>query len=213
MYAALATRPDISFAVTLLSRFSTAPGKIHWDAVIRIFRYLKGTSDLWLTYGHQDLQVAGEIGYTDADGGTQEDWKAISGNAFLIDGGAVSWYSKQQEIVALSTTESEYVAAAHATKEALWIQHLMSEIFDFSVRPITLFSDNKSAIALAQDSQFHARTKHIDVRYHFIRWVIENRAIRLIYCPTEEMVADALTKPLPSLKVKHFAAALGLCKT
>ena len=139
-----------------------------------------------------------------------EDRRAITGYAFLIDGGAVSWSSKKQEIVSLSTTESEYVAATHGMKEALWLRNLLAEVFEPLADATTLFSDNQSAIALTRDHQFHVRTKHIDVRYHFIRWVVENGALRLVYCPTADMVADALTKALPSPKVKHFAECLGL---
>ena len=139
-----------------------------------------------------------------------EDRHAITGYAFLIDGGAVSWSSKHQEIVSLSTTESEYVAATHGMKEALWLRSLLSEVFDPIKPPTTLFSDNQSAIALTHDHQYHSCTKHIDVRYHFICWVIERGSMRLIYCPTDDMVADTLTKALPSAKVKHFAAGLGL---
>jgi hypothetical protein len=151
------------------------------------------------------------VGYTDADGSMAEDRRAISGYAFLIDGGAVSWSSKRQEIVSLSTTESEYVAATHGLKEAMWLRSLLSEVFGSFKDTTVLLCDNQSAIALARDHQYHARTKHIDVRYHFIRWVVDQGVVRLVYCPTEDMVADVLTKALPSPKVKHFAAGLGLC--
>ncbi|TFY50793.1 hypothetical protein EVG20_g11324 [Dentipellis fragilis] len=208
MYASLATRPDISFAVSTLSRFSTNPGPVHWDAVKRVFRYLKGTRELWLTYGDAERVLSG---YADADGNAAEDRHAISGYAFMVNGGAVSWSSKRQEIIALSTTEAEYVAATHAAKEALWLRSLIAEIFEPIAGATTLFGDNQSAIALTQDHQYHARTKHIDIRYHFIRWIVENGSLRLIYCPTDEMVADTLTKALPSAKVKHFASELGLC--
>jgi hypothetical protein len=207
MYAALATRPDISFAVSLLSRFSSNPGRAHWEAVKRVYRYLIGSRDLWLTYGGEPRSL---VGFGDADGSMAEDRHAISGYAFLIDGGAVSWSSRRQEIVSLSTTESEYVAATHAAKETLWLRSLIKEILAPLDEPTTLFSDNQSAIALAHDHQYHARSKHIDVRYHFIRWVIEEGSLRLVYCPTDAMVADILTKGLPSPKVKHFAAELGL---
>ena len=110
----------------------------------------------------------------------------------------------------LSTTEGEYVAATHAAKEALWLRSFTSEVFGDSLEPTTIFSDNKSAITLSKDHQYHARTKHIDIWYHFICWVIENDSIRLIYCPTEDMLADTLTKPLPNIKAKHFASELGL---
>jgi hypothetical protein len=135
---------------------------------------------------------------------------------YAIDGGAVSLNPKQQELVVLSTTEAEYVAATHASKEGLWLRSFISEVFDsyttppMTSSPTTLFSDNKSAIALAKEHQYHARTEHIDIRYHFIRYMIANGSIHLIYCPTDDMVADTLTKPLPSVKAKHFAAELGL---
>src|SRR5271168_5120434 len=145
----------------------------------------------------------GLMGYVDADGSSQEHRRAITGYVFLIDGGAISWSSKKQELVTLSTTEAEYVAAA---KEALWLRRLIGELFKPTDGPTILFSDSKSAIALAQDGHYHARTKHIDIRY-----IIEAGTIKLIYCPTDDMTADVLTKALPSVKVKHFATALGLC--
>jgi Reverse transcriptase (RNA-dependent DNA polymerase) len=207
MYASLGTRPDITYAVQTVSRFTKNPGTAHWDAVKRIFRYLKGTRELWLGYGGVAKEL---IGYADADGNMAEDRHAISGYAFLLHGGAVSWTAKRQEIISLSTTESEYIAATYAAKEALWLRSLISQLFDTTLEATTLFSDNQSAIALSKDHQYHARTKHIDVRFHFIRWIIENGSIRLIYCPTDDMVADTLTKALPSPKVKHFATELGL---
>ena len=153
------------------------------------------------------------IGYVDADGSMAEDHRAISGYAFLIDGGAVSWSSKKQEIVSLSTTESEYVAATHAAKEALWLRSLIGELFAPFDEPTMLFSDNQSAIVLTKDHQYHTRTKHINICFHFIHWVVENGKIRLIYCPTADMVVDTLTKALLLPKVKHFAIELGLCPT
>jgi hypothetical protein len=122
----------------------------------------------------------------------------------------ISWSCKKQEIVSLSTTESEYIAATHAAKEALWLRTLMSQLFTQINGPTTLFSDNQSAIALAKDHQYHAHTKHIDIRFHFIHWVIENSSLHLVYCPTEDMLADTLTKALPLAKAKHFANELSL---
>ena len=150
------------------------------------------------------------VGYTDTDGSMEEDHKAISRYTFLIDGSAISWSSKKQEIVSLSMTESEYVAATHATKEALWLRSLITEVFSPVEGPVMLFSDNQSAIVLAKDHQYHAHTKHIDIRFHFIRWVIDDGKLHLIFCPTNDMVTDSLTKALLSPKVKHFAAELGL---
>ena len=172
-WAALTTRPDIAFAMSTVARFSANPGMAHWTAVKWIFRYLAGTRDLWLTYGETCRTL---IGYADADGSMTEDRRAIMGYTFLIDGGAVSWSSKKQEIVSLSTMESEDVAAMHGMKEALWLRNLLAEVFEPLADAMMLFSDNQSAIALTHDHQYHTRTMHIDVRYHFIRWVVENGA-------------------------------------
>ena len=161
-----------------------------------------------MTYGGDER---GLVGYVDADGASQEHRRAISGYLFMVDGGAVSWSSKKQELVTLSTTEAEYVAATHAAKEAVWLRHLLTELFDFADAPTTLFSDSKSAIALAHNGHYHAQTKHIDIWYHFIHYIIiEAGTIKLVYCSTNDMTADTLTKALPSVKAKHFAAALGL---
>jgi hypothetical protein len=207
MYAAMGTRPDIAFATSTVAQYSENPGWAHWEAVKRIFRYLMGTKNLELTYGGEQR---GLVGFVDADGASQEHRRAISGYVFMMDGGAVSWSSKKQELVTLSTTEAEYVAQTHAAKEAVWLRRLFTELFKSIDTPTTLFSDSKSAIALAHDGHYHARTKHIDIRYHFIRYIIEAGTIKLVYCPTNDMTADVLTKALPSVKAKHFARALGL---
>ena len=207
MYATLGTRPDICFAVQTVSRFNSKPGLAHWEAVKRIFRYLKGTKELWLAYGGSKREL---VGFVDADGSMGEDRRAISGYAFISNGGAVSWSAKRQEIISLSTTESEYIAATYTAKEALWLRQIILQLFGIDLTATTLFCDNQSAIALTKEHQYHARTKHIDVRFHFIRWIIEDGKLRLIYCPTKEMVADVLTKALTSTKVKFFVQELGL---
>ena len=160
-----------------------------------------------MSYGGTARELTG---YADADSNMGEDRHAISGYAFLLHGGAVSWTTKCQEIISLSTTESEYVAATYAAKEALWLCSLISQFFNITLEPTTLFSDNQSAITLTKDHQYHARSKHIDARFHFICWIIKNRSIQLIYCPTNDMVVDTLTKALLSPKVKHFMVELGL---
>ena len=134
---------------------------------------------------------------------------AISGYAFLI-GGAVSWSSKRQEIVALSTAEAEYVALTHATKEAVWLRNYLHEVWRMPLEPTTLYSDNQSAIAMAKDDRFHARTKHIDIRYHYIREIIDSGAVTIGYCPTADMIADLFTKALPSYKFQPLVRKLGL---
>ena len=210
MWAAVATRPDIAFAVSFLSQFMVNPGRPHWEAVKCVLKYLKGMKDRKLTFGEER---SGIEGYTDTDWGLQEHRHSISGYAFLIDGGAISWSSKKQSIIALSSTEAEYIAAAHIAKEALWIRSLLSEIARPLSLPITIYSDNQSAIALTKEAQHHARTKHIDLRFHFICEAVDSAALAVQYCPTEHMVADLLTKALPRAKVNYFASRLGICST
>jgi len=161
---------------------------------------------LWLSYGGQQKELQG---YADADGSMVEDRWTISGYTFIINGGTVSWSIKRQEIIFLSTTESEYIRATYASKEALWLQTLISQLFGTLPDTTTLFSENQSAIALTKDHQYYTHTKHINICFHFICWIIEEGFLCLVFCPTTDMVADALTKALPSSKVKHFVAKLG----
>ena len=206
-YLAVATCPDILFQIGILSRFVDNPGWVHWEGVKHVFLYLAGTRDCALVYG---MKVKGLKGFTDVDGAIQEHRHAITGYTFLINRGAVSWSSKKQEIVTLSTAKSEDVAATHASKEAICLRRFIGEVFQPLTNPIPLYSDSQGAIALTRDRSYHARTKHIDIRYHFIRFVVNNRTINLIYCPTDDKVTETLTKVLPNIKAKHFTFTLGL---
>ena len=124
--------------------------------------------------------------------------------------GAVTWSSKKQAIVALSSTEAEYVAQTHAAKELIWLRTILGELTSPFENPTTLNCDNQGAIALAKDNKFHARTKHIDIRYHFIREAVENGNINMQYIPTNNNIADIFTKPLAKAKFERFTAMLGL---
>ena len=128
-------------------------GRTHWEAVKRVFRYLLGTKDWKLMYGMTGNSLEG---YTDTDRSSQEHRHTISRYAFLINGGAISWSSKKQELVTLSTAESKYGAATYAAKEALWLRRIIKEVFQPLEEPITLYSDSQSAIALTKDSSYHA---------------------------------------------------------
>ncbi|GBE90151.1 hypothetical protein SCP_1801750 [Sparassis crispa] len=209
MYAALGTRPDIAYAVTALSQFMKNPGRPHWEAAKRVFRYLAGTRERWLTFGET---TDGVEGFSDADWGSAEHRHSISRYVFLLDGDAVSWSAKKQNVVALSSTEAEYIAITHATKEALWLHSLLADVLhpDILRYPVRLHSDNKSAIALAKDDAYHAHTKHIDIRFHFIRETVENGQVILQYRRTEDMPADIFTKVLPRIKVEHLSRLIGL---
>ena len=166
--------------VSTLSQFLENPGEAHWEACKRLLRYLGATKDLALTFSGERHDI---LGFTDADGASQEHCHVISGQAFLIDGGAVSWSSRKQELVTLSTAEAEYIATTHAAKEAIWLHRLITKLFPTMRDPITLHCNNQAALKLATDDNHHARTKHIDVKYHFIRQVIAQGVIKLIYCP------------------------------
>ena len=207
MYAAIGTRPDIAFATSTLAQFMSDPAPFHWEAAKRVLRYLKGTQDYSLTFGGEILDL---IGYTDADWGSQSHRHSISGHVYLFSGGAISWSSRKQPIIALSSTEAEYIAASDAVRELLWLRSLISEITIPISHPITLLCDNQSAIQIASNGLINARTKHIDIRIHFIRNIVESGVIDLVYCPTDQILADTLTKALPRPHVKYLAGKLGL---
>lgn len=204
LFAAQVTRPDIQFAVHLVSRFNQQFNRSHWTAVKRIFRYLRGTLDVGITYRRDDNNAI--HGYCDADwAGDATDRRSVTGYAFLLQGGAITWNTKKQPTVALSTTEAEYMAMSSATQEALWLMNLHNSIFGTqnTLHSIIIYSDNKSAILLSEKTtQFHPRTKHIDIRHHFIREKVNEGRIQLKHTPTQNMFADYLTKPVPHEKHK-----------
>ncbi len=152
------TRPNISYAVGQVSKFSQNPNDSHWNAVIQIFSYLNGTSDLGILLGGKRL---GLVGYTDADfAGDRVDYRSTSGSIFFFHEGPVSWSSKKQTCSALSTTESEYVAAFEATKTAVWLSHLLQDFTGMDLQKVPMFCDNQGAVRLAFNAEFHQRTKH-----------------------------------------------------
>jgi hypothetical protein len=212
MYAAIGTRPDITYAVTALSQYLQNPGRPHWEQAKRVIRYLKGTRDHELKYGAS----GGIEGFSDANWGNDiDDRHSICGYAFTLNGGAISWSSKKQSVVALSSTEAEYIAITHAAKEATWLRHLLSEIYSPLVLkyPMILYSDNKSAIELVKNATFHSRTKHIAIRYHYVREAYNDGIISLDHRGTEDMPADVFTKPLIRIKLNKFSHLLGLSQT
>ena len=209
MYAAIGTRPDIAYSVQSLSQFTNRPGPEHWTAVKRVFRYLNGTQDLGITY--KKMLKINLDGYTDADWGSNPvDRKSISGYTFLIGDGPITWTSKKQQTVALSSMEAEYMAASLATREAIWLRTLLKELGFELEGPTTLNTDNQSAIQFAKNSGFHARSKHIDIQYHFVREKIISNEITIPYCASEDNLADIFTKALPMPKHQDLANRLGI---
>ncbi len=207
MYLAVTTHPDITFSITTLSQFLNNPGVPHWEGVKQIMRYIIGIKSYELTYGTDQHSL---IGYADVDGASQPHHHAISGYAFMLDGGAVSWSLKKQGLVTASTTEAEYVAATHAAKEAFWLRKLTGELFPAEPQLIPMYSDNEAAKNLTHNDNYHARTKHIDIQYHFICEAIDNGFVSLDHCSTNVMTADILTKAILVFKVKIHVAGLGL---
>jgi hypothetical protein len=149
-------------------------------------------------------------GYTDADWGSQQDRHSILGYVFRFHGKAVSWSSKWQSLIALSSTEAEYITATHVTKEAIWLRQLLSDITSPLATPTPIFCDNNGAIALAKNAVYHPRTKHIDIQYHFIHEKMQTHEITNIRVDTTENIADIFTKPLPRPKFESLASKLGL---
>jgi hypothetical protein len=210
MYAMTQIRPDHAFAVSRLSQYCSNPMEEHWKAVKRVMRYLKGTATTGILYGRVAHQ--GLVGFTDAAYGDDKGTRRSTGAYLFFYGGApISWQSKRQQTVALSTCEAEYMAAAQATKEAIWLQGLLHDVDpEWQQVAVTIFCDNQGAIALAENPSHHSRSKHIDIQYHFIREAVQNTKIRLEYLPTEQMPADGLTKPLVPAKFTTFQAHLNL---
>ena len=195
LYLSVSTRPDITYAVSTLARFSSEPTKQHWTAAKRVMRYLKGTINHGIHYSKKGSQEC--ICYSDADwAGDIDDRRSTSGYLFQISGGAVTWSSKKQSCVALSTAEAEYIALASTAQEAVWMRQLTTELGNSPETATVIYEDNQSAISMTKNPQYHGKAKHIAIKYHFIREQVSNGTVNLQYCPTEEMVADMFTKGL-----------------
>ena len=208
MYAMVATRDDITFAVSVVSQFMSKPSSMHWAAVKRILRYLKGTLDVKLCLGGMALTLKG---YCDADwGGDVNSRRSTMGYVFFLGEGTISWSSKRQPTIALSTTEAEYMAASQSAKEGIWLRQLMADVGCVQERATMIMCDNQSCIALTKNPKHHSCTKHIDVQHHFIREKVEEEVIELRYCPTQEMVVDVLTKALARDKHEAMRSAMRL---
>nr|KYP50175.1 Copia protein [Cajanus cajan] len=206
-----ATRPDIMYVVSLLSRFMQKPSQIHFGAAKRILRYLQGTKEFGIWY--KTMTNSSLLGYTDSDWvGSVDDMKSTFGYAFSLGSGIFSWASKKQATVAQSTAEAEYVAAAEATSQAIWLRRILAEIGEQQDGPTTIYCDNKSTIAMTKNPIHHSRTKHIAIKYHFIREAETTREIKMEYCKTKEQVADIFTKALPRARFEQFRTMIGVRK-
>ena len=211
MYPMLGSRPDLAYTVAALGRHAATPGPDHQRALDRAFRYVRATTNRHLVFQRGTPNGTTLHGFVDADWASDiNDRKSTSGFVFKLAGAAISWSSKKQATVALSSTEAEYIAAAHAAKEAVWLRRLLTELGLNVNSPTILHIDNQSAIAIARNPEFHDRTKHIQIRHHFLRQLVEDQQIVPQYLPTGVQIADALTKGLCREKHDLFSRAMGL---
>ena len=214
-YISTATRPDISAAVSILSSYMSNPSKQHWNGVKRLLRYIKGTLNFGLkfTTSENDDENGDELyGYSDANwAGDVDSRRSTSGYVFKVANSTVRWCSKKQASVTKSTTEAEYVALSQATQEAIWMRRLLSDIGCKSEEPTTMYEDNQGAIEISKNARFHNRTKHIDVRFHFVREKVLSNEVKVIYCPTEHMLADIMTKGLTKKIFQRLRSMLNVC--
>lgn len=209
MYLMLATRPDIAFAVGIVSRYLDRPSIQHIKAVKRIFRYLKVTKDLGIIFKKTNLFSLSC--YSDADyAGDPITRRSTNGYVLFLGGNPISWSSRRQQCTALSTTEAEYIAASEAVKELMWFLKFFQDLLpNTNLQPV-LYIDNQGAIKLAKNPEFHARTKHIDVRVHYIREKYNEGFFEIHYAPSNEQIADVFTKPLPKDKLINFRNKLNI---
>ena len=189
-----------------VAKFCAKPNKQHWTAVKRILRYLKGTQHFGLLY--KSTLAENCTGYLDADwGGDLDDRKSTSGYFFQMGG---AWKSKKQTCVALSTAEAEYVALSSAAQESLWLQQLLSGLTKQPAKSMIIYEDNQSAISMAKNPNFHGKSKHIAIKYHFVRVQVSNGTIELKYCKTNNMIADIMTKGLTGECFEKLRTLIGL---
>jgi hypothetical protein len=208
LYIMLGTRPDIAYAVTKLSQCAANPSQEHLDKARYILRYLAGTADYALVF--DGASNKGLIAYTDSDyAGDPIKRRSITGYFFKLANGIISWQSRAQKTIALSSTEAEYMALSDCSRQAVWIKNIQTELgFKDSITPIC--ADNEGGIFIANNPVQERRTKHIDVKYHHVRDLIEEKRIEIFWVPTDDNPADMFTKNLGHIKFLKFRSMLGL---
>ena len=186
------------------------PSEMHLQTTKRILRYLRGTADFSIVYrkgneGH--LKAFADSGYA----GDADDRKSTSGYVFMIGTGVVSWSSKKQPVVTLSTTEAEFIAAASCACQGVWLRRILEKLGHDQSQSTVIYCDNSSAIKLSRNPVLHGRSKHIDVRFHFLRELTRDGVVELVHCNTQEQVADIMTKPLKLEAFVKLRDKLGIC--
>ncbi|RVW37574.1 Retrovirus-related Pol polyprotein from transposon RE1 [Vitis vinifera] len=205
-----ATRPDIMFSVSLLSRFMHCASEVHFQAAKRIVRYIKGTTNYGIKYSYcQNFKLHG---YSDSDwAGSIDDMRSTTGFCFNFGSGIFSWSSKKQDVIAQSTAEAEYVAANATVNQAIWIRKILADLHMKQNEPTQIHVDNQAAIAISNDSVFHGKTKHFKIKLYHLREEQKDGEVKLLYCKTEDQIADVLTKALPKARFETLRGKIGLC--
>ena len=204
-----ASRPDIAFSVGVCARYQANPKESHVGAVKRIIRYVNGTADYGIWFSKDTNSSL--AGYSDADwAGNADDRKSTSGGCFYLGNNLVSWFRKKQNSISLSTAEAEYIAAGSCCTQLLWMKQMLE---DYGIVQDTLivYCDNTSAINISKNPVQHSRTKHIDIRHHFIRELVENKSVVIEHVATDMQLADIFTRALDASRFISLRKALGIC--
>jgi len=205
------TRPDIAFAVGMVSRFMESPNTEHWGAVKRIVRYIAGTAGLGCKYLKREASEL--VGYSDSDhAGDLEKRKSTTGVVFFLGGNAITWTSQKQRVVSLSSCESEYIAAATGACQGVWLSRLVADLTCCATKKFQLLIDSKSALELSKNPVYHERSKHIDTRYHYIRECIGSGMVEVNHVSSDNQLADILTKPLGRIRFVEMRQRLGVIR-
>jgi hypothetical protein len=209
MYAMVCTRPDLSFSVSLVSRYLENPGKAHWIAVKRILRYIQGTQNMVLKLGGNKDSVLNA--YSDSDyAGDLDERRSTTGYVVRYGTSPISWKSRKQPSTSLSSTEAEYIAMTETTQEVIVLMDTLKDMMIEQKDAPILFGDNQGALKIATNPISRGRTKHAQVKFYFLRDMIQKRVIQLKYCRTNEMLADIFTKGIDETKFNKFTSALRL---
>ena len=188
----------------------TKPGPQHWQGIKRVLRYVKGTKNYGLYFDCSKGQNFNLYGYSDADwAGDISTRKSKSGYIFKLGGTAISWKSKRQSMVALLSTETEYVALRHTAQEFFWLRRLLASMNLVQTQPTKVNEDNQGSIALSRNPKRNPRTIRIDIKFHYVREVVEKQEMDLVYCPTEHMIADIMMKGLPKPRFEELRSQIG----
>lgn len=204
-----ASRPDIVQAVSLLSKFMHCASEEHMQAAKRILRYVKGTVDYEIKYAISDqFQL---VGYSDSDwAGSVDDMKSTTGFCFSLGSGVINWCSKKQEIIAQSTAEAEFIAATAAANQAIWLRKILQDLCLKQQESTQIFVDNQAAISISSNPTFHGKTKHFKIKFYFLREIQKEGEVSLIYCRSEDQIADVFTKALPRIRFEELKVKMGV---